>query len=103
MWAQLIKTRLKPGREAGLEKLYSQQRAAEQPVSGLVRSTAMHDQSDHSSVYMLVVFDSEDAARARDVIDRERHQTESLLHVLRLLERARELDERADAVAGAAA
>src|SRR5438094_1612064 len=39
----------------------------------------------------------------RDVVDRERHQTESLLHVLRLLERARELDERADAIAGAAA
>ena len=66
MWAQLIKTRLKPGREGGLEKLYSQLRAAEQPGSGLVRSTAMHDQSDHSSIYMLVVFESEDAARARE-------------------------------------
>ena len=66
MWAQLIKTRLKPGREEGLEKLYSQLRAAEQPGSGLVRSTFMHDQSDHLSVYMLVVFESEDAARARE-------------------------------------
>ena len=66
MWAQLIKTRLKPGREGDLEKLLAQLRAAEQPGSGLVRSTAMHDQSDHLSVYMLVVFESEDAARARE-------------------------------------
>jgi len=49
MWAQLIKTRLKPGREGELETLYAQLRAAEQPGSGLVRSTAMHDQSDHLS------------------------------------------------------
>ena len=66
MWAQLIKTRLKPGREGDLETLYAQLRAAEQPGSGLVRSTAMHDQTDHLSVYMLVVFESEDAARARE-------------------------------------
>jgi len=66
MWAQLIKTRLKPGREGELETLYAQLRAAEQPGSGLVRSTAMHDQSDHLSVYMLVVFDSEEQARARE-------------------------------------
>ena len=66
MWAQLIKTRLKQGREGDLETLMAQIRAAEQPNSGLVRSMYMHDQSDHLSVYMLVVFDSEDAARARE-------------------------------------
>jgi len=66
MWAQLIKTRLRPGHEDGLERLYEQLRAAEQPGSGLVRSLAMHDQTDHLSVYMLVVFESEDAARARE-------------------------------------
>jgi len=66
MWAQLIKTRLKPGREGDLETLMAQLQAAEQPGSGLVRSTFMHDQSDHLSVYMLVVFESEDAARARE-------------------------------------
>jgi hypothetical protein len=66
VWAQLIKTRLKPGREGDLERLYALLRAAEQPGSGFVRSTAMHDQSDHLSSYMLVVFESEDAARARE-------------------------------------
>ena len=75
MWAQLIKTRLTPGREGDLEKLYAQLRAAEQPGSGLVRSTAMHDQSDHLSVYMLVVFENEEQARARE---RDPRRQESL-------------------------
>ena len=66
MWAQLIKTRVKPGREGDMDKLIEQLRAIEQPGSGLVRTTAMHDQSDHLSVYLLVVFESEDAARARE-------------------------------------
>jgi hypothetical protein len=66
MWAQLIKTRLKPGRQGELTLLYEQLRAVEQPGSGLVRSLAMHDQSDPESVYMLVVFESEEAARARE-------------------------------------
>ena len=66
MWAQLIKTRLKPGKEGELTRLYEELRAAEQPDSGLVRSLAMHDQSDPGRVYMLVVFESEAAARARE-------------------------------------
>jgi quinol monooxygenase YgiN len=66
MWAQLITTRLKPGREEELPELFEQLRAAEQPGSGLVRSMAMRDQSDPSRVYMLVVFESEERARARE-------------------------------------
>jgi quinol monooxygenase YgiN len=66
MWAQLIKARLKPGKEDQLERLYRQIQATEQPGSGLVRSTAMRDQKDPSSVYMLVVFESEEKARARE-------------------------------------
>ena len=68
MWAQLITTRLKPGREGDLQGLVDQLRAIEQPGSGLVRSTAMQDQNDPSRVYMLVVFESEEAARARRAI-----------------------------------
>ncbi len=66
MWAQLITTRLKPGREDDLPVLLEQLRAVEQPGSGLVRSTAMRDQNDPSRVYMLVVFESEEKARARE-------------------------------------
>jgi quinol monooxygenase YgiN len=66
MWAQLITTRLKPGKEAELPRLCDELRAAEQPDSGLVRSTTMQDQNDPSRVYMLVVFEGQEAARARE-------------------------------------
>jgi quinol monooxygenase YgiN len=66
MWAQLITTRLKPGREEDLPRLVEQLRAVEQPGSGLLRSTAMRDQNDPSRVYMMVVFESEEKARARE-------------------------------------
>ena len=66
MWAQLIKTRLRPGQEERLTRLFEQLRAVEQPGSGLLRSMAMRDQKDPSQVYMLVVFESEEKARARE-------------------------------------
>jgi quinol monooxygenase YgiN len=66
MWAQLITATLKPGKEGELRQLVEQLRASEQPGSGLVRSLAMQDQNDPSRTYMLVVFESEDQARARE-------------------------------------
>jgi quinol monooxygenase YgiN len=66
MWAQLITTRLKPGREGDLAKLVEELRATEQPGSGLVRSTAMVDQNDPSRVYLMIVFESEEKARERE-------------------------------------
>ena len=64
MWAQLIRTRLKPDKDmAEAARLI---RAAEQPGSGLVRTLTMRDQTDPSQVYTLVVFESEDKARARE-------------------------------------
>ena len=66
MWAQLITMRLKKGREDDLPGLLEQLRAAEQPDSGLVRSTTMRDQHDPSRVYTLVVLESEEKARARE-------------------------------------
>ena len=66
MWAQLIQVRLKPGEEEGLRRVYQQLQATEQEGSGLVRSTLMRDQSDPNALYMLIVFESEEKARARE-------------------------------------
>ena len=66
MWAQLISIRIKPGREGDIPKLAEQLRATEQPNSGLVRSMMMQDQKDPSRAYTLVVFESEEKARARE-------------------------------------
>ncbi|HEY7917138.1 MAG TPA: hypothetical protein VIC86_09190 [Acidimicrobiales bacterium] len=66
MWAQIIKARLKPGREVGLPKLVDQLRTTEQPGSGLVHATAARDAKDPSRVIMFVVFESEEKARERE-------------------------------------
>ena len=66
MWAQLIIMRLKPDKEGDLPGLYEQLRAAETPGSGLLRTTAAQDQKDPSRIYNIVIFESEEKARARE-------------------------------------
>jgi quinol monooxygenase YgiN len=66
MWAQLITVGLKPGKEQEMPRLVAALRATEQPGSGLVRSIAMQEQNDPSRVAVLVVFESEEHARARE-------------------------------------
>jgi len=66
MWAQIIKVRLKPGMDDRVAGLLEQLRATEQPGSGLLRTTAMRDDNDPACIWMMVVFDSEESARARE-------------------------------------
>jgi len=66
MWAQLIRTRLKPGTGSELDRLSQLLRSSEEQGSGLLRSTMMRDQNDLDNLYMLVVFESEAKARARE-------------------------------------
>jgi quinol monooxygenase YgiN len=66
MWAQLITMHAKADKLDQLPALFEQLRSAEQPGSGLTRTIAMQDQKDPLTVYTLVVFESEDAARARE-------------------------------------
>jgi hypothetical protein len=64
MWAQLIKTPVKPGTDVA--RLSQALRETEQPGSGLVRRLTMRDQKDPRLVYTLVLFESEEKARARE-------------------------------------
>jgi hypothetical protein len=82
MWAQLIIMRLKPGKEGDLPRLYELLQAAEQPGSGLVRSTGARDQKDPSRVYNFVIFESEEKARARE---QDPNRTEALAGVRALM------------------
>ena len=66
MWAQLITMTLKPGNEGDLPRLYEGLRAAETPGSGLLRTSAGRDQKNPNRIYHLVLFESEEKARARD-------------------------------------
>ena len=64
MWAQLMSFRLKPGKDTS--GLREQLQAVEQPDSGLLRTMIMQDQKDPDHFYTLVVFESEEKARARE-------------------------------------
>ena len=75
MWAQLIRMRLKPDKD--MAEMTTQIRAAEQPGSGLVRSLAMRDQADASQLYLLVVFESEEKARAREADPRRQEDLQA--------------------------
>lgn len=66
MWAQLITFNVKSGKEAGVAPFFNHLQAIEQPDSGLIRQTLMHDHSDPRRVYVLVVFESEAKARERE-------------------------------------
>jgi hypothetical protein len=72
MWAQLIEMTLKDGQDPS--EMIRLIRAAEQPGSGLVRSHFMRDQSDPSRLLTLVVFESEEHARAREQDPRRTEQ-----------------------------
>lgn len=66
MWAQLITMQVKPGKQDDVRAIAEHLQAIEQPDSGLLQSIAMTDQSDPTRVYFLVVFESEEKARARE-------------------------------------
>jgi quinol monooxygenase YgiN len=66
MWAQLIKVRVKPGKEGDLRRVMEQIRAIEQPDSGLLRSSMMRDRKDPNTFYTMIVVESEEKARARE-------------------------------------
>ena len=76
MWAQLIKVRLKPGKDLAVAA--AQLRAAEQPGSGLVREMFMRDQKDPDQAYILAVFESEETARTRERDPRRREGQQAM-------------------------
>lgn len=66
MWAQLMKLRVRGGSEERFLDLFDELRRAEQPDSGLLRTMGFQDQADASVRYVLVLFESEERARARE-------------------------------------
>jgi heme-degrading monooxygenase HmoA len=94
MWAQMITSRLKPGREGDLATLTAQLKAAEQSGSGLVHSTATQDSKDPSRVILFVVFESEEKARARESDSRRQEMlTEARATMMEIFEGAPEFTD----------
>jgi heme-degrading monooxygenase HmoA len=65
MWAQIIKARLKQGAEAEMQQLMGEIEGATQR-SPFVGSTVLQNQNDPSEYYNIVLFESEEAARANE-------------------------------------
>ena len=67
MWAQLIKSRVKPGKENELRLLQEEiaSRSRESGYGG-IRAINLQSQSDPSEYYTLVIFESEAVARERE-------------------------------------
>lgn len=72
MWAQLQRVRSSPEREAELLDIFERLSALEQPDSGLVKTMVMRSQGDPSEVFVLVLFESQEKARAREQDPRRR-------------------------------
>jgi heme-degrading monooxygenase HmoA len=66
MWAQLQRSTSKPEKQSELLNVFEELRAIEQPGSGLRRTLVMRSQTDPTQVFVLVLFDSEEKARARE-------------------------------------
>jgi heme-degrading monooxygenase HmoA len=66
MWAQMQKITTKPEREAELLDVLDQLQAIEQADSGLLGTTVLRSQADPTLVFVLVLFESQEKARARE-------------------------------------
>ena len=66
MWAQMQRVRTDPDKEAQVLEIFEQLRSIEQEDSGLLQTLVMRSQADPAEVFVVVVFESEEKARARD-------------------------------------
>jgi quinol monooxygenase YgiN len=66
MWAQIIKSRLKAGADEEFRRVNEDIGALAVQRSGWVRSLVLRDQNDPQQIYSVVVFESEEKARATE-------------------------------------
>ena len=78
MWAQLSSIRVKEGQGDAVVRAMELLRTFEQEDSGLLRTIVMEDQKDPAHVFVLVVFESEEKARAREADPRREEGVQAL-------------------------
>lgn len=66
MWAQVQRVSTNPEREADVLEVFEQLDAIEQEDSGLLQTLVLRSQTDPTEVFVVVVFESEEKARARE-------------------------------------
>jgi heme-degrading monooxygenase HmoA len=66
MWAQVQRVSTAPDKEAQVLDIFDRLAAIEQEDSGLLQTLVLRSQTDPSDVFVVVVFESEEKARARE-------------------------------------
>jgi heme-degrading monooxygenase HmoA len=66
VWAQVQRVRSHPDHEGEVLEVFERLREIEQDDSGLVQTLVLRSQSDPSDVFVVVVMESEEKARARE-------------------------------------
>lgn len=66
MWAQVQRVSTNPERESELLEVFEQLRAIEQEGSGLLQTLVMRSKADPTQAFVVVVFEGEEEARARE-------------------------------------
>ena len=77
MWAQLIKTRVKPGKEEELRNL-PQEFEAQGGTPPFVHIFTCNNQNDPSEYYTFVVFESQEAARSNEASPEQAQRIERM-------------------------
>jgi heme-degrading monooxygenase HmoA len=78
MWAQMQRVSTNPESEAEVLEIFEQLLAIEQEDSGLLQTLVMRSQADPTEVFVVVVFESEEKARARDKDPRRQEALERI-------------------------
>jgi heme-degrading monooxygenase HmoA len=78
MWAQMQRVSTNPESEAEVLEIFEQLLAIEQEDSGLLQTLVMRSQTDPTEVFVVVVFESEEKARARDKDPRRQEALERI-------------------------
>lgn len=78
MWAQMQRVSTSPGKEGEVLGIFEQLRAIEPEDSGLLQTLVMRSQQDPTEVFVVVVFESEEKARARE---QDPRRQEALVHL----------------------
>lgn len=82
MWAQLIKSRIKPGKEEEARGLSQEfQEGGQNGGAGWLRMIAMQNQNDPNESYTLIVFESEEKARENERSPEQAHRFQRLQEI----------------------
>ena len=80
MWVQIISVQVKPGEN--IDRVIATLKAGEQPESGLIRELFLTDQKDPERFSIIAMFDTEEAARAREADPRRAETSAQMREIM---------------------